>query len=62
MQVKEMSQNNNRPPTPANSNAPQQKISYGLESREELIQDVLRVYPTLTREEAEEILHAYGAL
>ena len=44
--------------TPANSNAPEQQK---LNLREGLLQDVLKTYPLLIREEAEEILKAYGA-
>ena len=56
-----MSPSNNGSQIPANNNAQQQTPS-NLPNREELIQRTLQVYPTLTREEAEEILDAYGAL
>ena len=45
--------------TPANSNAPEQQK---LNPREAFLQDVLRTYPLLTHEEAEEeMLREFGA-
>ena len=47
---------------PANRNAPEQTPNSHPLSRERLIQDALANHPTLTREDAEEMLHAFGAL